>query len=64
MNDVYKWMGIVAIIGIVLMIVEYRFAVKKKEGFTSVDRKRILGILWLTAFFALLVGGIIWFTPD
>ncbi len=64
MNDAFKWMGIIVIIGIVLMIVEYRFAAKKKEGYTSVDRKRILGILWLTAFFALLVGGIIWIAPD
>ena len=64
MNDAYKWMGIIAVIGIVLMVVEYRFAVKKKGGFTPVDRKRILGILWITAFFALLAGGIIWFTPD
>lgn len=64
MNDAYKWMGIIAIIGIVLMVVEYRFAAKKKGGYTSVDRKRILGILWLTAFFALLAGWIIWVAPD
>lgn len=64
MNEAFKWMGVIAIIGIVLMIVEYRFAVKKKGGYTSVDRKRILGILWLTAFFALLAGGIIWIAPD
>lgn len=64
MNEAFKWMGVIAIIGMVLMIVEYRFAVKKKGGYTSVDRKRILGILWLTAFFALLAGGIIWIAPD
>lgn len=64
MNDAFKWMGIITLIGIVLMVVEYRFAVKKKEGYTVVDRKRILGILWLTVFFALLAGAIIWIAPD
>ena len=44
------------------MIVEYRFAKRKKEGYTAVDRKRIVGIFWLTIFFALLVGGAIWMT--
>ena len=64
MNDAFKWMGIIAIAGILLMITEYRVAKKKKEGFTVTDRKRVLGILWLTVFFALLVGGIIWIAPD
>jgi len=63
-NDVLKWMAMVSAIGILLMIVEYRFAKKKKEGFTAVDRKRIVGILWLTIFFALLVGGAVWMTAD
>jgi len=35
------------------MVVEYRFAKKKKEGFTPIDRQRIVGILWLTVFFSL-----------
>ena len=62
MNDALKWMLIVSAIGILLMIVEYRFATRKKEGFTAVDRKRIVGILWLTIFFALLIGGAVWMT--
>jgi len=61
-NDALKWMLIVSAIGILLMIVEYRFATRKKEGFTAVDRKRIVGILWLTIFFALLIGGAVWMT--
>ena len=60
MSDIIKWMGVIAFLGIVLMIAEYRVAKKKKEGFTVTDRQRILGILWLTGFFALLVGGIMW----
>lgn len=62
MNTVYKWMAIVFAAGIVLMVIEYRFATKKKEGFTPADRRRILGLLWLTIFFSLLVGGTIWLT--
>jgi arginine exporter protein ArgO len=63
-NTIAKWVGIIFVCGIALMIVEYRVAKKKKEGFTPVDKKRILGILWLTFFFAALVGGIIWMSPD
>ncbi len=55
-------MGIVFAIGVALMVVEYRFAKKKKEGFTPIDRQRIVGILWLTVFFSMLVGGILWFS--
>lgn len=62
MKDVYKWMGIVFAIGIALIYIEYRFAKKKKEGFTPIDRQRIVGIFWLTVFFALLVGGVVWFS--
>jgi multisubunit Na+/H+ antiporter MnhB subunit len=60
MNEIVKWMGIVFAGGVVLMYIEYRFAKKKKEGFTPIDRQRILGILWLTVFFSLLVGGVMW----
>jgi len=62
MRDVYKWMGIVFAIGVALMVVEYRFAKKKKEGYTPTDRNRIIGIFWLTIFFCLLVGGLVWFS--
>jgi hypothetical protein len=61
-NPIFKWMGIVFAIGCALMVIEYRFAKKKKEGFTPIDRKRILGILWITAFFCLLIGGLVWFS--
>jgi len=60
-NDIVKWMGIVFLIGIALMYLEYRFAKKKKEGYTPIDRQRIVGIFWLTCFFSLLVGGVVWF---
>jgi multisubunit Na+/H+ antiporter MnhB subunit len=57
-------MGIIFAGGIVLMYIEYHFAKNKKEGFTVTDRKRIVGIFWLTIFFCLLVGGIMWIAPD
>jgi len=59
-NPIFKWMGIVILIGVALMYIEYRFAKKKKEGFTPTDRMRITGIFWLTIFFCLLVGWVIW----
>jgi hypothetical protein len=55
-------MGIVFAVGVALMALEYRFAKKKKEGFTPIDRQRIVGIFWLTIFFSALVGGIVWFS--
>ena len=64
MDTIYKWMGIVFAVGIALMVIEVHFAKKKKEGFTPTDRKRVVGIFWLTIFFSLLVGGIIWVMPD
>jgi multisubunit Na+/H+ antiporter MnhB subunit len=53
-------MGIVFAAGVGLMVLEYYFAKKKKEGFTPTDRQRIVGLFWLTIFFCLLVGGVIW----
>jgi len=63
-NAIYKWIGIVFAAGIALMVIEYQFAKKKKEGVTPTDKKRIVGIFWLTIFFSLLVGGIILLSPD
>ena len=60
MNPIYKWMGIVLVVGIALMVVEYRFAKKKKEGFTPTDRVRITGIFWITIFLSCLVGWVMW----
>jgi len=59
-NPIYKWMGIVLVVGIALMVVEYRFAKKKKEGFTPTDRIRITGIFWITIFLSCLVGWVMW----
>ena len=58
MNPIYKWMGIVLAVGLALMVVEYRFAKKKKEGVTPTDKKRIGGIFWIAIFMSLLVGAL------
>jgi len=63
-NTVYKWMGIVLAAGIALIVIEVQFAKRKKEGFTPTDRKRVVGIFWLTVFFSLLIGGLILIAPD
>lgn len=60
MNTAFQWMGIVMTMGVVLMVIEYQFAKKKKEGFTPTDKQRILGILWVSIVISLLVGGLIW----
>ena len=64
MNPIYKWMGIVLAVGVALMVIEVQFAKKKKEGFTPTDRKRVVGIFWLTIFFSLLIAGLILIAPD
>lgn len=58
MNPIYKWMGIVLAVGVALMVIEYRFAKKKKEGVTPTDRQRIVGIFWIAIFMSLLVGAL------
>jgi uncharacterized membrane protein YecN with MAPEG domain len=63
-NPIYKWMGIVFAVGIALVVIEIQHAKKKKEGFTATDRKRVVGIFWLAVFFSLLVGAIMWLSPD
>jgi hypothetical protein len=57
-------MGIVLAAGIGLMVIEYRFAKKKKEGVTPTDKKRVAGIFWLTIFLSLLVGALMWLSPN
>jgi len=57
-----KWGIITFSAGIVLMIIEYIYAKRKKEGFVPSDRQRITGIFWLTIFMTALVVGLIWMT--
>jgi hypothetical protein len=59
-DTVYKWMGIIFGLGMLLIVTEIHFARKKKEGFTPIDRKRVVGIFWVSLFLAGLVGALIW----
>ncbi len=64
MNPIFKWMGIVLAVGIALMVIEYRFAKKKKEGVTPTDKQRVFGIFWIAIFLSLLVGTLMWMSGD
>ena len=64
MNPIYKWMGIVLAVGVALMVIEYRFAKKKKEGVTPTDKQRVFGIFWIAIFLSLLVGTLMWMSGD
>ncbi len=55
-----KWGSITFGIGIALIILEIYVASKKKEGIQPQDRKRMLGMFWLTLFATGLVAGLIW----
>ena len=59
-----KWGGITFGIGIALIIVDAYLATRKREGFTRIDRQRLIGIFWLTVFGTALVVALIWMTPD
>jgi arginine exporter protein ArgO len=63
-NPIYKWMGIVFAVGLALMVIEYRFAKKKKEGVTPTDKRRIMGIFWIAISMSLLVGGLMLMSGD
>jgi len=63
-NPIYKWMGIVLAVGIALMVIEYRFAKKKKEGVTPTDKQRITGIFWIAIALSILVGTLMLMSGD
>jgi hypothetical protein len=47
-------------IGMALLVIEYHYAKKKKEGVTPTDKQRMWGIFWLSIFISCFVGAIIW----
>lgn len=56
----WKWAGIAFGIGLLIIALEWRLASKKKEGVSSTDKRRMMGILWVSAVMAVLVGWIAW----
>jgi hypothetical protein len=57
---VWKWAGITFGVGIVLLILDVYMSSKKKGGIQSYDKRRMLGIFWLSLFAAGLVAVLIW----
>jgi hypothetical protein len=53
----WKVPGMVAAIGLLLVVYEWSIAAKKKGGVNAVDRKRMVGMVGFTAF----LSGIAWF---
>jgi hypothetical protein len=55
-----KWAGITFGIGMLIILLEYNMAKKKKEGITWTDRQRMIGIFWISVALAALVAALIW----
>lgn len=56
-----KWPGVVLVLGLLLIIVEWNMASKKKEGVTFTDRQRMKGIAGVSVALSVLVYFLIWF---
>lgn len=50
-----KWPGIVLGLAILLIVVEWKMAARKKEGVTFTDRQRMKGIFGVAVVLAVLV---------
>jgi hypothetical protein len=55
-----KWAGIVFGIGMLIILLEWSMARKKKGGVTWTDKQRMVGIFWLSVGMAALVAALIW----
>lgn len=55
-----KWPGVVLVLGLLLIIVEWNMASKKKEGVTFTDRQRMKGIFGVSVVLAVLVYFLAW----
>jgi hypothetical protein len=56
-----KWPGVVLVLGLLLIIIEWSMASKKKEGVTFTDRQRMKGMAGVSVALAVLVYFLIWF---
>ncbi|MCU0898231.1 MAG: hypothetical protein MUC55_12120 [Burkholderiales bacterium] len=57
----FKWPGVVLVLGLLLIIVEWNMASRKKEGVTFTDRQRMKGIAGVSVALSVLVYFLIWF---
>jgi len=56
-----KWPSVVLVLGLLLIIVEWNMASRKKEGVTFTDRQRMKGIAGVAVTLSVLVYFLIWF---
>jgi hypothetical protein len=56
----WKWAGITFGIGMLIILLEWNMARKKKEGITWTDKQRMNGIFWLSVGLAALVWVLVW----
>jgi hypothetical protein len=55
-----KWAGIVFGCGMLLLAFEYSIASKKKGGITWTDKRRMMGIFWVTCGLAALAASLVY----
>jgi hypothetical protein len=56
----WKWAGITFGVGMLIILLEWNIARKKKGGITGTDQRRMLGIFWITVVMAAMVAALIW----
>ena len=55
-----KWAAVTFGIGMLIIFAEWNMARKKKEGVTWTDKRRMVGIFWISVALAALVAGLIY----
>ncbi len=54
------WAGGVFTAGMLLILMEWNMARKKKEGVTWTDKQRMIGLFWVTCGLSALAAGLVW----
>lgn len=57
-----QWAGGVFVGGMLLILIEWNMARKKKEGITWTDKQRMLGLFWVTCGLSAFAGALVWMT--
>lgn len=55
-----QWAGGVFVAGMLLILMEWNMARKKKGGITWTDKQRMIGLFWVTCGLTALTAGIVW----
>jgi hypothetical protein len=55
-----QWAGGVFACGMLLILMEWNIARKKKEGVTWTDRQRMKGLFGVTCVLSVLAAGLVW----